>query len=226
MNFIFLILFCIFGYGTLVLGSLKWKNSILYTVAIGCVVNANIFNSVDYPISIGNLVFGMNSVIYVLFLFSILIMYIDFGKKNAITLIICSIGGIAFASIIQLLTNIASNGFQIKYVYDLIAYFASCISSFVAGLILIKLFDYFKQKKFNIYLNIGVNLIIASLVDSIIYYIITLSIKISVLSLEFWLSLLSLYLGKLISIFFALISLIFLKKYCKVDKQLNDNENT
>ncbi len=224
MNIIYLLLFCLFGYATLFCGSLKWKKSILYTVAIGCIVNANIFNGINYPIEIGGLTFGMNSVIYVLFLFSILIMYIDFGKTEALTLIICSIGAIVFASIIQFLTSIASFGYNNQYLFDLLSYFASCISSFASGVIVIKMYDLLKSKNVNIYVATAIVLVVSSLIDSIIYYGITLCLKISVLSQQFWLMLGTLYLGKLISIAFALVTLILLKKYCKTDAPAT-NEN-
>ena len=221
MNIIYLILFCVLGYGTLILGSLKWKKSILYTIAIGSIVNANIFHSLNYPINIFGLTFGMNSVIYVMFLFSILIMYVDFGKKEAFTLIICSIGGIIFASVVQFLTCVASNGLNIAYLQDMLAYFASCISSFTAGALLIFIFDKLKTHT-NIYINFLLCLIIASIIDSLIYYGITFCLKISLLTSEFWLSLGTLYLGKLISIVFAIITLFFLTKFCNTNK---NNEN-
>ncbi len=223
MNIIYLIIFCILGYSTLILGSIKWKKSILYTIAIGSIVNANIFHAIDYPINIFGLNFGMNSVIYVLYLFCILIMYKDFGKKETNTLIVCSLGGIIFAAAVQFLTNVASNGYAIEYLQDILAYFASCISSLVASLLLIKIFEIF-NKKLNIYINTALTLLIASFIDSIIYYGITLSLKISFLSSDFWISLATLYLGKIISIIFAVVSLCFLNRYCNTNNKIKEDE--
>ena len=225
MNIFFLIGFCVLAYTSLIIGCKFWKSSILYTLAIGSIVNANIFHSQAYPIYIFGLKFGMNSVVYTLFLVCVIIMYIDFGKSDAYKLVICSVSAVIFATIVEFLTKIASFGYNVQYLKDSFLYFSSCISSIVASILIVKLYNIFKNKKFNFYLNITLSLIISSIIDSIIYYGLSLVTNISLMSKDFWLSLLALYIGKLISIAFAIFSLYFLKKFCNTDSNNSTIEN-
>ena len=52
----------------------RWHDySILFTIAIGFAVNANIYNSSTNPVYVGNIIFAIDSILYVGFTFSVLI---------------------------------------------------------------------------------------------------------------------------------------------------------
>lgn len=222
MNIIYLLIFCLFGYGALLIGCKFFKVSAIYAIAIGSVVNANIFTSVSYPITVGGLTFGMNSVIYILFLFCVLIMFDDFGKKDASTLTFSSIAAIMFAAVIELITDFATGGYRVEFLIDFFSFLASSISTLVAVFLMIKLFDTLKIKKVNIYLNCFASLLVASFVDSIIYFGLINLIGSTILSVKFLLDFLALYLGKLISIAFALFVFYLIKK--KMPEKVTENK--
>ena len=54
----------------------------IFTIAIGTVIGANIYNAFTYPINIGEFVFGFDSIIYSIFLFCMFVFLVDYGKKT------------------------------------------------------------------------------------------------------------------------------------------------
>ena len=67
-----------------------------FTIAIGAVIGANIYNSSAYPIEIGGLVFGIDSIVYTIFAFCLLFMYIFYGKKDMKVVLYTSMFSIFF----------------------------------------------------------------------------------------------------------------------------------
>ena len=218
MKILYLFLFCVIGSGLYLIFQKKFRSSILYTLAIGSACNANVFNSANFPIKIGNFVFGMESVVYMLFLFCVLMMFAYYGKKDVITLIVCSMGAIIFAAIIEFIAGIAANGFSLEILLDFLTYLSSCIASILACLAMLSLFHFLRKKKVNLFLAVILVLIVASLVESVVFNACTSSFKISILTREFWMRTAALYMGKAIALVFALITLVIVNFAFKGDK--------
>jgi len=110
MNFVLFIIFSLTVFLISLVGYKNFRSTTLYALAIGGVVNANFFHSVNYPINCFGLPFGIDSVIYTLFIFCVVVMYIKEGKKEAYTLAISSIIAIMFSALMQLIAQLLSKG--------------------------------------------------------------------------------------------------------------------
>lgn len=218
MKILYLILFCIFGFGLYLIFQKKYRGSIIYTLAIGSIVNGTIFNALNYPIKIGNLTFGMDSVVYLLFLFSVVMMYAYYGKRDTVTLVICSVGAIIFAAFIEFITRISSSGYTPEVLLSLVSYIASCVAAIIACIAMIALFDFLRKKKVCVYANVIIVLIVASLVESFVFNACTSSFKISILTTQFWSNLLAMYIGKMISLAFCVATMLVVNLVFKEDK--------
>ena len=71
-NIMVLILFTVLMFIIFVIARKMFGKNALFVIGIGSVIGANLYNANDFPIAIGNLVFGIDSIIYTLFVFSIL----------------------------------------------------------------------------------------------------------------------------------------------------------
>ena len=69
MNLLYFILFGLFIFLCSLIGGKKYRSTTLYALAIGGAVNANFFHAGFYPIDIFGLSFGIDSIIYSLFIF-------------------------------------------------------------------------------------------------------------------------------------------------------------
>lgn len=198
LSLVLYVIFCLF-YN-------RFKKDLIYVLAIGGAVNSNIFNINDFPIYIGNLTFGVDSIIYTLFVFCIVFSYFSYGKKEAQNLTFTSIASILVGAIIQLLASWASFGFG----NELIITFSSFLISIFATLVAINLMILFleKLKNINKYVLCALAIILASLINSVIYF--GLTAIISNLGENFVSSLFGSYLGKLIAIVFSVISFIII----------------
>ena len=76
------------------------KNA-LFVIGIGCVIGANLYNANDFPIALGNLILGIDSVVYTLFVFSVIVMYVYFGKTAMREVLYCAVGSIFLTSLLS-----------------------------------------------------------------------------------------------------------------------------
>ena len=105
----------------------RWHDySILFTIAIGFAVNANIYNSSTNPVYVGNIIFAIDSILYVGFTFSVLICVKEYGMKQAIVLTTSTIAAIIVSAAIELFAHISSDG----YVSNEATYFSNKSISF------------------------------------------------------------------------------------------------
>ena len=82
MEFGLFILFSIIIFLLSLVSYEKFRSTTLYALAIGGAVNANFFYAGNYPIFCFGIPFGIDSIIYTLFLFCVLLMFLKEGKKE------------------------------------------------------------------------------------------------------------------------------------------------
>ena len=97
MNFIFFVILGISLFLLSMVGYKKFRTTTLYALAIGGAVNANFFHAGNYPINCFGLPFGLDSIIYSLFTFCVIIMFFKSNKKDAYILTLSSIIAIIFS---------------------------------------------------------------------------------------------------------------------------------
>lgn len=170
MNSLFLLIFTIIMFIGFIFAKKFFGKNALFVVGIGCVIGANLYNANDFPIALGNMVLGIDSVVYTLFVFSVITMYIYFGKTAMREVLYCAVGSIFLTALLSFSGNFFQVGITENSFYSFLYYFFSILGTIVAIEVMILVFNKLKNKNINIYFNITIALIIASLLNTAIYY--------------------------------------------------------
>ena len=221
MDFLFLVLTAVLVFVILIVSNRFWGKDALFVVGIGCAIGSNIYNVGDYGIVIGNLVFGIDSVIYTVFVFVVLLCLKNYDEKSAFTLLYSAMGSIMLSALLVFIASWASAGFASNLIWGFVSYLISVIATFAALFTTIKLFKYFEGKNLNVYLNFLINVLIASVINSLIYFGIVAII--TGFQENFWGQLGASYIGKLMSTAFSLLTYFICTKLPY--KKINENDN-
>ena len=79
---------------------------VLIAVAIGCAVNANLFNPLTAPIVVEPFTFSIEIVLYTLFMYTLVVRMLDYGNVQARTMMLTSIAAIIISAFIELMANL------------------------------------------------------------------------------------------------------------------------
>lgn len=167
MKFIYLLLFSICVFLLSLVGYKKNKSVPLYALAIGGIVNANFYHSIPFPIDCFGITFGIDSFIYILFAFCIVVMYLKEGKKSTILLAISSISAIMIAAVMNLSADLMSDGSSKAEWITFFTFSAASVASIIAVIVFIGVFE---KIKLNNYLKLIVGILLISSINLIIYY--------------------------------------------------------
>lgn len=183
----------------------KWHDlAILYTIAIGFAINANIFNSISAPMFCGPIIFSIDSILYTGFMFCVVVCAIEYGVKKAKILTSSTIAAILLSAVIEFLAKTSTTGFSIDYLISLSSYVFSSIGTFFGVWLMLFVFEKLNAKNCNIYLNIIVCILISSIINSTIFYLFT--ILTSQVTENMLFILIGSYIGKIICILLCLLS--------------------
>ena len=153
----------------------RWHDySVLFTIAIGFAINANIFNALTTPISFDVLIFSIDSILYTGFMFCVVVCAIEYGTRKAKILTSSAIAAILLSAVIEFLAKTSSNGFQTANLLNLCSYVFSAIGTFVGVWFMLWLYEKLKKKNINTYLNIIICILVSSILNSTIFYIFTI----------------------------------------------------
>ena len=169
MKIIYLIIISVLCFLSIFLGGKKFRSTALYALAIGGVVNSNFFHPLDYPIMCFGLPFGIDSIIYTLFVFCVIVMFFKSGKGSAYTLLISSIVAIMFSAIMQLFSDLLSTGSSTECWQSFLNFSISAVASLIALSIMLEIMQKLKNKNLNEYLILLIAILIATVADSILY---------------------------------------------------------
>jgi len=201
-NLLFFVIFLILLFIIFIIAKHLFGANALFVLGIGCVIGANLYNSNAFPIQVGNLVFGIDSIVYTVFVFSILLAYIDYGKKLMKEVLYCSAGSILLTALLALSGNFFQVGLTDSVLLSFLYYFFSLIGTLAAIYLMMYVYKRL-ENKINIYLNIAIALMVASIVNSAVYFGLSF-IMAGGLGDAFLLSLAGSYIGKTISLCFCL----------------------
>lgn len=229
--FWFVLAFIAFAFITI---ARKWHDhSMIFTIAIGFAINANIFNATSTPIYSGPLIFSIDSILYTGFMFCVVISAIEYGVRDAKILTSSSIAAILLSTIIEFLARVSSTGYQAQYLLSSLSFIFSALGTFAGVWLMLFIFEKLKAKNLNVYLITVICILIASIVNSSIYYVFTLLTTQSTRNLLY--ALLGSYIGKVFCIALCLLTFyinthIFIpnnlkEKYCKKEIKEIEKEN-
>ena len=182
----------------------RFDYAMLFTIAIGFAINANLFNALTTPIYCGPLVFSIDSILYTGFMFCIVVCAIEYGVRKAKILTSSAIAAILLSAMIEFLAKGSSLGFNLDLVVGLCSYIFSAIGTFAGVWLMLFVFEKLQAKKLNVYLNIVICLLIASIVNTSIFYIFTIITTKDIANLTYML--IGSYVGKIFCIGLSLLS--------------------
>lgn len=170
MGFALLIIFMFVAFGLTTLFR-RWIDiPTLLAVAIGCAVNANIFNPITYPVVVGPFIFSIEIVLYTLFMYTIVIRILDYGYKAAKTMTLTSVAAIIISAIIEFMALVSYQGFAVETLKLFSFYFLSSIGTIVGVWVMVWIASNLRKKNVNNYIIIPLAIIVSGLIHSIIYY--------------------------------------------------------
>ena len=200
----------------------KWHDyTMLFAIAIGFAVNANIYNGATNPVYLGDIVFAIDSALYIGFTFTVLICAKDYGMKQAIVLTSSTIIAIIISAGIEFLAEVSSHGYQKEFLQTFFSYLFSALGT--AGGISLMLFVFSKlNNKINVYLLFVICAVIANLINSSVYY--TFSFIIYGKTENIGYILLGSFIGKAFAIILGLIS-YFINCHWWIPNDLKNKNN-
>ena len=210
MNFIWFLVFGLIVFLMSLICYESFRSTTLYALAIGGAVNANFFHAGIYPIECFGLPFGIDSIIYSLFIFCVFVMFIKVSKREAYILSFSSIIAIMFSASMQLVSDLFKEGFTTGAWQTFATFLVSSFASLVAIWVMLEFLDFLKKKNVNTYLLLIIGMSIATFINSLIYYpFATLinSVPDNIVQL-----LLTSVIGKVISIIFGLLSFYLINR--------------
>ena len=170
MGIYILIFFAVFAFSFFAFAR-KWHDyAMLFTFAIGCAVNANILNSVSVPVYVGNLIFSIDSILYTLFMFTVIICAKDYDIRRAKILTSSAIAAILVSAVIEFFANLSAFGYTTAMLVKFMHYVLSCLGTFVGVWIMLLAFKKLQNKNINMRIAIILCVALASIINTAIYY--------------------------------------------------------
>ena len=170
MSFALLIIFMFVAYGLTTLFR-RWIDvPVLLAVAIGCAVNANIFNPYTAPIVVGPFTFSIEIVLYTLFMYTIIVRILDYSYKDAKTMTFTSIAAILISAFIELVAFLMTQGDVWQAFKSFAIYLFSSIGTVVGVWIMVLITILCRKKNLSPYLIIPFAIIPASIIHAIFFY--------------------------------------------------------
>lgn len=230
MGFWFWFVLCFISFAFITLVRKRHDYAMLYTIAIGFAINANIFNASSTPILCGKLVFAIDSILFTGFMYAVIVCAHEYGIKNAKILTSSTIAAILLSATIEFLAKLSSAGFHSEYLISFLGYLFSAVGTFAAVWLMLLVYKVLRDKKCNIYLNFVVCLLISSIINSSIFYIFTRITAEDTTTLPYMLA--GSYIGKIFCIGLCLVSFFISTHWFipnnlkeKYKKNINENQN-
>lgn len=209
MNIIYFLLFSVCVFLCALIGGKRFRNTTLYALAIGGVVNANFFHAGNYPISCFGLPFGIDSIIYTLFIFCVVVMFIKEGRGQAYLLAVSSIVAIMFSAVMQLVSDILSKGSSLDVWLTFLTFTISALASIVAVIAMLELLEKLKTKV-NQYGLLVIGILLATIINTLIYF--PASLLLNGMPTNIGLMLLTSFIGKILALLCAIIAFRLINK--------------
>lgn len=170
MGLVILIVFMFVAYGLTTLFR-RWIDvPVLLAVAIGCAVNANIFNPYTAPIVVGPFTFSIEIVLYTLFMYTIIVRILDYSYKDAKTMTFTSIAAILISAFIELVAFLMTQGDVWQAFKSFAIYLFSSIGTVAGVWIMVLITILCRKKNVSPYLIIPFAIIPASIIHAIFFY--------------------------------------------------------
>ena len=170
MGLVLLIAFMFVAYGLTTLFR-RWIDiPTLLAVAIGCAVNANIFNPYTAPIVVGPFTFSIEIVLYTLFMYTIIVRILDYSYADAKRMTFTSIAAILISAFIELMALLMTKNDVSEAFKSFAIYVFSSIGTVAGVWIMVLITIVCRKKNISPYLIIPFAIIPASLIHAAFFY--------------------------------------------------------
>lgn len=223
MNFVYFLLFSVIVFLLALVGYKKFRSTTLYALAIGGVVNANFFHAANYPVDCFGFPFGIDSVIYTLFAFCVIVMFLKEDKRSAYLLAFSGIIAILFSAVMELVADLFSTGNSLQAWKTFLSFFISAVASILAVVVTLETLEKMR-KKANEYCCLIIGILIVTAINGGLYYPLSILINTSPDNLS--VLLFTSFIGKFIALLCGLLTLFLLNKMERkqLKKQRRDEE--
>ena len=189
----------------------RWHDfSMLFTIAIGFAVNANIYNGITMPVYLGDIKFSIDSILYTGFTFTVIICAYEYGVRKAKILTYSTIAAVLLSAVIEFLAHLSSNGYSTALLINLLGYLFSSIGTFVGVWLALIIFEKLNNR-LNIYFLVFILVLVISICNSTCYHTYYLLATGNVAGFGY--IVLGSYLGKFYSIILGLIGFYINRHY-------------
>lgn len=149
----------------------QWRDAdILILAAIGCAIGSNIYNSVTMPVVIGGYTFGIDSVLYTVFMFAVIIRAEDYSVREARSMTLTTIAAIMISAFIEFFARWSFAGIDTAAIVSLASYAISSVGTFAGVRLMLWCFEGLRARKINVYVNFALCVHVASAINSLIYF--------------------------------------------------------
>lgn len=170
MAFTLLIVFMFVAYGLTTLFR-RWLDvPTLIGVAIGCAVNANLFTPLNYPVVVGELTFSIESILYTLFMYTVVIRILDYSYDDAKKLTLTSVAAIIISGIIELVALLTKDGFQTVVFQNFAVYLFSSIGTIIGVWLMVFFTIGLKKRRVSSYIIIPIVIAVSCVIHALFYY--------------------------------------------------------
>ncbi len=152
-----------------IFGYYFFRKDALYVLGIGAAVSSNVYNVNAYSIDAGWLIFGLDAVIYILFVFCVMVACKDYGKKVAKAIMFSSMAGIMLTATFDFFAKWATIGIAKDVIWGFVSYAVSTFAIYVSLILGIWLYEKMRYKVAN-FLNMGLSIFVSSAINSAIYF--------------------------------------------------------
>ena len=146
MKFVAFLLFGLGVFSLALAGRKKHHSTTLYALAIGGVVNANYFYAAKFPIDCFGLPFGIDSLIYGLFSFCVMVMLLQDSKRSAYLLAVSSLIAIAFSASMELIAGLFVAGSSLSLWLSFANFMLSILASAIGVIAAVEIVNRLKAK--------------------------------------------------------------------------------
>lgn len=147
----------------------KWFDGfILIAFSIGAACNANFYHALSTPVECGPFIFAIDSILYTLFIHTIIVKYLHYSLKDAKNMAIASIVAIILSAIFEFLAKVNAFGYSSIILLNFCNYLFSALGSLVSIWVMFYFLEH--TKGMNVYLRFFIAILIGSLVNSLVYY--------------------------------------------------------
>ena len=170
MSFALLIIFMFLAFGLTTLFR-RWIDiPTLIAVAIGCAVNANIFNPITAPIIVGPFTLSIEIVLYTLFMYTIIVRILDYGYGEAKRMTFTSVAAIIISAFIELVAKLMMDGFAAQTFKEFSYYLFSSVGTIIGVWVMVIITIQCRKKNISSYLIIPFAIIPSSIIHSIFFF--------------------------------------------------------